>query len=257
LDFEMRFVLRSSFSVVLSLSCSTDGNIANCETGQKAICSEQTSEEKARKAMAAGDYSTAITLLEELKKQELSEDAPNYGLFVLLAAAYAGRAEVDLFTFVTKLATGGGDVTGIRADLASPTADGQAVFDAKLADVEKGIATIKDIPGALRGGGSTEEYASSADLQLSIYSLISFNMKLNKIQLASDPSKLDIAQIQNLSDEEILDLVENLDDTAAGLATENPELKAKLDENSSEFKNDDGSIDQEKFKEFLSKQNES
>jgi hypothetical protein len=148
-----------------------------------------TKEEDARVALDDGDLETAVTLLSEL----VTADPTNYQRYPLLAAAYAGRAGFDILNIAT--ANFGGNSSLIQtmgAFLPTPLSRG-SLYDQSLSDMKLANATLTGIPEELRSATSSDKYATSAVMQLTLYQSAYGVMVLNKFTYSStdyDPSLL-------------------------------------------------------------------
>lgn len=180
------------FALILSFSVSSCGskNIYDCDGGLAGSrCSALTKEEDARVALDDGDLETAVTLLSEL----VTADPTNYQRYPLLAAAYAGRAGFDILNIAT--ANFGGNSSLIQtmgAFLPTPVSRG-SLYDQSLSDMKLANATLTGIPEELRSATSSDKYATSAVMQLTLYQSAYGVMVLNKFTYSStdyDPSLL-------------------------------------------------------------------
>src|SRR5262245_34178212 len=90
-------------------ACGGEKNAADCDGGLPGVpCSEKTPDEKARAALDAKDYDTAIEILDQLIKDEPGV----YDRFPLAAAAHAGRAGISIFALAQSQLSGGSGSTG-------------------------------------------------------------------------------------------------------------------------------------------------
>jgi hypothetical protein len=132
---------------------------------------------------------TAVEILAKL----VADEPENYQRYPLLAAAYAGKSGLDIFNVVT--ANFGGDSSILQVMetfIPTPTALGSA-YDASLRDMGSGIQTLTAIPESLRTTTSSDKYATSAVLQLTLYQAAYGVMLLNKFTYGAsgyDPSLL-------------------------------------------------------------------
>lgn len=178
-----------SYVALVTSSCGT-GNFFDCEGGYAGSkCAQLTKDEEARIALDKGDMTTAVEILAQL----VADDPETYQRYPLLAAAYAGKSGLDIFNVVT--ANFGGDSSVLQvmeAFVPTPTALGSA-YDASLRDMGSGIAILTSIPASLRSTTSSDKYATSAVLQLTLYQAAYGVMLLNKFTYSSsgyDPSLL-------------------------------------------------------------------
>ena len=192
------FNLKTIIFFVLSLTASCGSkNFFDCDGGYAGSkCAQLTKDEQARMALDRGDLMTAVTLLSEL----VAEDPTNYERYPLLAAAYAGKSGFDLFNIVS--ANFGGDSSLLQVMetfIPTPTELGAAYQDSLLA-MNSSVATLMSIPEELRSSTSSDKYASSAVLQLTLYQTAYGVMYLNKFTYGS--SGYDPALLTTMTDED-------------------------------------------------------
>jgi len=181
---------------VLFTGCGTS-NLFDCDSGYaRSRCSKLTPDEKARMALDQGDMESAVEILAEL----VAEDPETYQRYPLLAAAYAGKSGLDLFNVVT--ANFGGDSSLLQvmgSFIPTPTQLG-AAYDQSLEDMSLSVQTLVAIPAELRSSTSSDKYASSAVLQLTLYQAAYGVMYLNKFTYGAagyDPSLLSTMTAQD------------------------------------------------------------
>jgi hypothetical protein len=181
-------IILVSVTVVTS-SCGTS-NFFDCDSGYAdSKCARLTKDEEARIALDRGDMATAVELLAEL----VADEPDVYERYLLLAAAYAGKSGLDIFNVVT--ANFGSDNSILQimdAFIPTPTTLGSA-YESSLRDMNFGIQTLISIPPNLRIATSSNKYATSAVLQLTLYQAAFGVMLLNKFSYGSngyDPSLL-------------------------------------------------------------------
>jgi len=177
-----------SFMPVLS-SCGT-ANFFDCNVGYAGSnCARLNKDEQARVALDNGDVAAAVELLAEL----VAEEPDVYERYPLLAAAYASKSGLDVFNIVT--ANFGGDSSILQVMetfVPTPTALGSA-YESSLRDMNSGVQTLTAIPPSLRATTSSDKYATSAVLQLTLYQAAYGVMLLNKFTYSAsgyDPSLL-------------------------------------------------------------------
>ena len=140
-------------------------------------------------ALDRGDLATATQILADL----IAGEPENYERYPLLAAAYAGKAGLDLFNIVS--ANFGGDSSLLQvmeSFVPTPTELGDA-YDASLDDMHSSVSTLLAIPAELRSSTSSDKYAASATLQLTLYQSAYGVMYLNKFTYGAsgyDPTLL-------------------------------------------------------------------
>lgn len=174
---------------LLSAACGTK-NAFDCDGGlAKSHCSERTKYEDARIALDDGDLDTAITLLDEL----IAEEPTNYDRYPLLAAAYAARAGLDILNIVTaNFGSNSSMLQTMSSLIPTPESQGSA-YDQNLLDMNKANVVLTAIPAELRSSTSSDKYAASAVLQLTLYQSAYAVMYLNKFTYSVngyDPSLL-------------------------------------------------------------------
>ena len=170
-------------------SCGTK-NLFDCDGGYaRSKCVHRTKDEDARIALDKGDLDTAVTLLSEL----VADDPTNYQRYPLLAAAYAGKSGFDILNVVTANFGGSNSlIQTMTSFLPTPISRG-ALYDQSLTDMDSSIKTLTAIPAELRTSTSSDKYATSAVLQLTLYQAAYGVMLLNKFTYSTtayDPSQL-------------------------------------------------------------------
>jgi hypothetical protein len=176
--------------VLASLNSCGTKNFFDCDGGYaRTQCVERTKDEDARIALDKGDLDKAVTLLSEL----VTDDPTNYQRYPLLAAAYAGRSGFDILNVVT--ANFGGSSSLIQtmtSFLPTPITRG-SLYDQSLTDMDSSVKTLTAIPAEFRDSTSSDKYATSAVLQLTLYQAAYGVMLLNKFTYSTtayDPSQL-------------------------------------------------------------------
>ena len=177
-------------AVILSLNSCGTKNLFDCDGGYaRSKCVQRTKEEDARIAMDNGDLDTAVTLLSEL----VAEDPTNYKRYPLLAAAYAGKSGFDILNIVTANFGGSNSLIQTMTDfLPTPMTRG-SLYDQSLTDMDSSVKTLTAIPAEYRDSTSSDKYATSAVLQLTLYQAAYGVMLLNKFTYSTtayDPSQL-------------------------------------------------------------------
>ena len=165
-------------------------NFFDCDGGYaRSKCVHRTKDEDARIALDNGDLDTAVRLLSEL----VSAEPENYQRYPLLAAAYAGKSGFDILNVVTANFGGSNSLIQVMSDfLPTPISRGE-LYDQSLSDMDASVQTLVAIPAELRLSTSSDKYAASAALQLTLYQAAYGVMLLNKFTYSAtayDPSQL-------------------------------------------------------------------
>lgn len=173
----------------ITSSCGS-ANFFDCHAGYAGSkCARLTKDEEARVALDDGDMTTAVEILAQL----VAEEPDIYERYPLLAAAYAGKSGLDIFNVVTANFGGNSSILQVmEAFVPTPTTLGIA-YDASLRDMNSGIQILTAIPASLRATTSSDKYATSAVLQLTLYQAAYGVMLLNKFTYSAngyDPSLL-------------------------------------------------------------------
>jgi hypothetical protein len=176
-------------TLLILMACGTK-NAFDCDGGvAKSQCSQRTKYENARIALDDGDLDTAITLLDEL----ITDEPSNYERYPLLAAAYAARAGLDILNIVTSNFGGSSSMLQtLSSVIPTPAALGSA-YDQSLVDMNAANEVLEAIPAELRSSTSSDKYAASAVLQMTLYQSAYAVMYLNKFTYSAsgyDPSRL-------------------------------------------------------------------
>jgi hypothetical protein len=182
-------VYMASLAMILTVGCGSK-NFFDCDGGYAASkCASLTKDEEARMALDRGDLTAAVEILSDL----IVDEPTNYERHTLLAAAYAGKAGLDLFNIVS--ANFGGDSSLLQvmeSFIPTPTDLGDA-YDNSLEDMNGAVTTLLTIPAELRSSTSADKYAASATLQLTLYQSAYGVMYLNKFTYGAsgyDPTLL-------------------------------------------------------------------
>lgn len=247
----MKILLTLSCMILLTTACGKEGNLADCDEGQPSVpCSERTPEEDARLALDRGDFDTAISLL----SQVIEEDSENYGCYSLLAAVYAAKAGVSLTQIAsTQFAGGGNFIELMTATLPDPSDVGDdATYLTMVNTMNLAVTWLKAIPAALRAETSTEDYASSARFQLTLYQAAYSVMYLNQFTVSATTGQLDPSKLEAMTEAEAITFLQNLAEAGASQEGEGGgELAAKVNEAIAEIDAQEGSGNKEKLVEFL------
>lgn len=176
--------------LIMIFSSCGQKNAFDCNGGiAKSKCSQRTKLEDARIALDHGDMDTAIKLLSEL----ITDEPENYERYPLLAAAYAARSGLDVLNIVTANFGGNSSILQtMSAVIPTPASMGDS-YPKSLDDMNEANVTLLAIPESFRSATSSDKYAASAVLQLTMYQSAYAVMYLNKFTYSStgyDPSLL-------------------------------------------------------------------
>ena len=150
--------------VSLAFGCGQK-NAFDCDGGvAKSKCSQRTKYENARMALDDGDLDRAITLLSEL----ITDEPAEYERYPLLAAAYAGRGGIDILNIVTANFGGNSSMLQTLSSVIPTPASLGTAYDSSVDDVHSANETLLAIPAELRDATSSDKYAASAVLQLTL-----------------------------------------------------------------------------------------
>jgi hypothetical protein len=245
-------------------ACGKD-NIADCDKGNKKVpCSARTDDENARIALDDGDFDTAVTLLDDL----IAKEPDKYARYPLAAAAHAGRAGISILSLAqSQLASGtgsgsssgsgsgGGLFDAVGQFLPDPVALGDAAYDARVTDMAAAVAKLNAIPADLRATTSSEAYASSATLQLGLYSAVYSVMYLNKFAVTvATTGALDPDKLNSMTDADASAILGSLTAAAESQAAGNPALQTKVNDALAQIQAQSGSTDKEKLQALLATQ---
>jgi hypothetical protein len=180
-----------------------------CDTGSKAKpYATLTQEEKAREALDAQDYETAIELYKEL----IEAEPEAYERYRYLAAAYASSAGFDIID-VAKGDPGGGSGSLLDALGGFLPADPSTE---QLESMALAKDTLLAIPAELRSKDNTEvAYASGAAVQLEFYQSAYTIMYINRFAQVTPEGQLDPARLESMSDDDVSNILNNFSQVAA------------------------------------------
>ena len=237
--------------LILTIACGSSENLAECKAAKRFIpCSERTSEEDARLALERGDFDQAIEIL-----IRLVEESPDvYSLYTLLAAAYAARAKVAVVDLVLSSLTssGGSLVDQVGAFLPQPAEVGMEVYTHYLEDIARAIDYLKSIPESLRATTSSEKYAKSAQLQLSIYGIAYSVMYLNQFVATTGSGGLDTTKLASISEADALLVISSLTDAAQIQAAGGSSVGAeKINATLTQINNQPGATQNERLQNYV------
>jgi hypothetical protein len=213
-----------------------DSNVADCENGMPFVpCSKRTTAEDARIALDAEDFERASELYGEL----ISEDPENYSYYPLRAAALAGKAGLDIFSLARKQAGGGGGVFDLVGQFLPSEAElGKEGYDASVVAMGESVDLLSAIPADLRSATSADKFASSVNLQLTLYQTCYSVMYLNKFVKPGADGKPDPEALAQMSEEDAVEVITNFAQAAQASGSVSPEISAQISEVLAELEND-------------------
>lgn len=183
------FVNAAIYSVLMLPGCGS-GNFFDCNEGYASSqCERLTKDEQARLALDRNDMDSAVELLTEL----IAEEPSNYQRYPLLAAAYAGKSGLDLFNVVTADFGGSSSILQVMESFLPMPDELGSSYNDSLTDMSSAVSTLLAIPESLRSSTSSDKFAASAVLQLTLYQSAYGVMYLNKFTYGAggyDPSLL-------------------------------------------------------------------
>lgn len=237
----MMRVLLFGVCLVFLVTCSTK-NAATSYTAD-------TAEEKARKALDGEDYPTAIEEYEKI----VEADPSRYNLYPLLAAAYAGAAGIDLVNIVKAQFGNGSEGGGNLFDQLGNYVPSEP-SDAQLESIRAAVNVLKSMPEAERDPSqNSNDYASAAAFQLTLYLAVSSAMNINKFVVRTDSGALDPEKLESMTDADVEAILGNLEDivlTQTGGQT-NEALSQQVDSTLAAINNQPGSTQKEKLISYL------
>jgi hypothetical protein len=190
------------------LSCLFILVLLGCDTASKARpYATLTQEEKAREALDALDYETAIELYKELVEAEPEV----YVRYRYLAAAYAAAAGFDILSVAKSNVGGSGSLLDALGSFlpADPTTE----------ELERmGLAkdTLLSIPAEYRSKDNTEvAYASGAAVQLEFYQSAYGIMYINRFAQVTPEGGLDPSRLESMTDDDVTNILTNFSQVAA------------------------------------------
>ncbi len=222
--------------------------------GRKNLAEDQvarTPDEKAKIALESGDYTTAITTLEEL----IAAEPDNYQRYALLGAAYAARAGLAILDIIKAQFSGGGSGGGTSLFAQVGTFLSVDATAENLADMAAALARLEAIPEALRASGTESDYGASAAFQLSFYAAAYSAMYVQKFTLPDGSGNFDRDKLETMTDEDVDAIIGSLqvsaaagEGPAAGMGEAVSEALAKID-------NQPGNSTKEKLINYLNSTN--
>lgn len=216
-----------------------------CQKNHGTTYESPTVEQEAEALMNDGDYNGAIALLEPV----VAGDPEGHARKPLLAAAYAASIGVDLIGILKKaLTSDSGESTSVFEQIASFLPEDSDEDD--LATLKKAVTILESIPEDQLGTDGDPKYGISAEFQLVLYRTIYATLLLEVLVGISE--NIDLDRIRNLSDAEILEILNSL---AGAAGTGNSAAAEALSENAAEtlaaIRSSEGSTDQERLANYM------
>ena len=215
-------VLKKSLPVLLSsllVSCGTNGdNLADCDNEKAWTCEEGDPDERARKAIDAGDLAGGVEILEGL----INAEPTQWSRYPLYAAGLAGLAGFDIFNALRGQLAGSGDVFDLmRGFLPSPATMSAAAYSEALNRMQKSVDALTQIPADQRSSANPEPWGASAAFQLTLYQSAWSVMYLNQFAYsATSGAAIDLDRLQTMTDADAAAILAGLSAAASSQAGE-------------------------------------
>lgn len=183
--------------------CGTD-NLAEPYT-------EETTEDKARKALNIEDFDEAIKLF----TQVIQEEPEKYSLYPLLSTSYAGKAGINILDIVKEQFSGGEGLGGGGVLDSIGKYVPEDPTQTQLDDIQSAVARLEAMPAEHRKSDGEYEYSSGAAFQYSLYLGASTVMLMNKHTKRDASGSVDEERLEEMTEEEVDYIFENLDEIVA------------------------------------------
>ena len=238
--------------LVVILSCGKK-NIAECTDTSSAICSERTPDENARLALEQKDYATAAQILEDL----VSKEPTVYSRFPLLAAAYAAQSGFDIFKAAQKTSDSSSLLATVRTFIPTPGSVSDADYKTALQTMKKSVDKLKSIPAASRLATSSDKYAASAVLQLTLYESAYSIMYLSQFAFsAANPNTVDVSKLSTMTESDAKTIIDSLADAGASFGGQSgQQLKTSIDSALATINSQPGATLKDKVSAYVQAQN--
>lgn len=211
---------------------------------------EKTSEQEAKSLMNAGKYQEAIDILEPLYEDEPTE----YARLPLLAAAYAGKAGIEILSLLDAQieAASSGTSGSIFDQVKAFLPDDYTRTELNIMD--QSVETLLVIPESLRGETGDPDYGPSAEFQLTLYQTVYSSMYVN-LFVSVDPSgNLDPSKLEDLTADDVSNILGALEGAAASQGAQSEEVSAAVSEALEEIEQQEGADDREKLINYINEQ---
>lgn len=222
-------------------------SVYDCDDPTSGVpCEKRSKDEDVRVALNKGDLDTAVTLLKEL----VAAEPTKYERYPLLAAALAGRSGFDIFNVVK--AKFGGDASLLEtmsAFVPTPTTRGDK-FTSSLTDMSEAVSTLNAVPAEKRADITTDSFATSCALQLTLYQSAYSIMLIN--QFAYSTSGYDPSLLSKMTPADAALILKNL--LAAGAVVAGPggeAASAAVNKAYSAIQAQSGATDDEKIANYV------
>jgi hypothetical protein len=254
----MRFLFLGFLAVTALGGCADDSNISDCDTGKKQIpCTEKSAEEKGRLALDERKFELAA----ENFLLAIDSSPENYNLYTLLATSYAGAAGFNLLD-ITKAQMGGdGTIIDIMNSFlptpAKPCTNDNGedkIFTQCISSMEE-ARTAAALPEAALAD-SAADYVQTAQKQQLFYGSASTVMQINRFIISSDTGTFDPAQLESMTEEDAVNILNSLASTgalSAGTGEDSAVLQEKIAEAQAQILAEPGGSTKEKLAAFLAK----
>jgi hypothetical protein len=213
--------------------------------------------------MSDHDYDLAVQTLEPevngLKADASKADLEKYRLHPLLAAAYAGRAGVSIFSIIQSQSSpmGGGGSGGLISQMSSfvPSPAGLAAttYGAMIADMAASVGLLQEIPASLLADEQNASFVKSVTLQLTLYLSAHSVMIMNQFILSPTTGAFDASRLANMSDADAEAILNSLTSASQLPGADSPEVRKKIDDALSAIDASPGGSRREKLQDYLAK----
>jgi len=147
------------------------------------------------------------------------------------------------------------DVWPVFSTNLEPSDLGDEAYRAALADVGSAVDALTTIPDDLRSAESGTAYASSANLQLTLYQSIYSVMYLNLFAVNAQTGQFDASQLSTMTEDDATVVVSGLEAAAEAQAATDPALKAQIDAAIGQINDQSGVTNKDKLAAFLAAKN--
>lgn len=244
--------------ILFAIACGSK-SIVDCDDPTRGIpCQEATSEEKGKKAVKKGDFSAAVTYLEqaveELFAKENLSSYERYRLHPLLASAYGAKAGINLVELSqTQLGGTQSLFASIGSVLPNPKEKGESTYRQCVADVKSANLRLDQIPKEIFDDLENQVFTSSVMFQRALYHTAYSVMIVNLFAVSPLTGAFDKAQLENMSEADALEILASLEQAGKVPQTSHPAMQQKIQETLSQIESEDGAQKKEKLAEYIAK----